>query len=101
MANALNRDIKAGDVVVLKQAAAGEGGGYANWRRRLFRVTSGPGMTAAAFCTELYGVFIVDKERARFDGQDIDRALTARLIKHQPCHGIGCFCCGGVGFRLR
>jgi hypothetical protein len=78
MANALGRDIKEGEVVVLRKSSLSIEYDQRKWR--VFTVASGFGMSHAARGTALYGTFPADAgalPQERMDGYDVDPIATA------------------------
>jgi hypothetical protein len=83
MANALNREIKAGESVVLKDILKPE---FSTLEWRTVKAIAGFGMLSYTVGTALLVEF-KDGERTRLDGYDIDVEETIRLQDERSSNG--------------
>jgi len=72
--NALHRDIKTGEIVVLKKSAMAEA--YQTRKWRLFKADGGFGLCHSTVGRRVYGEYVEDGEANSLDGWDIDLDAT-------------------------
>jgi len=78
MANSLDQNLEGKVVVLRKKIFKPE---YRDIKYRVFKVTGGFGAYANTIGRALFGIHLIDGERARYDGFDVERLATEEEIK--------------------